>query len=187
MDEILHHLRNYGKPLFVGIYRGDIIPGFLRWCRISSIHSRVLRQPAGNPETCLSGEKRVDFRTKEPMYLYGLQASSQPTEKPGELWVTTGSTGKRGSTSDYADWHEVNSHSFFCITNPVLPVATIRGIQGQTAFKTWGSLWLPILTQPVDTLYTCFLGGFPFSVVVTQRRIVPLCPSISEFRSHGYL
>ena len=32
---------NHTKPLFVGIYRGIIIPGFLRWCRISSIHSTV--------------------------------------------------------------------------------------------------------------------------------------------------
>ena len=27
--------------MFVGIYKGIMIPGFLRWCRISSIHSRV--------------------------------------------------------------------------------------------------------------------------------------------------
>ena len=30
---------NHGKPLFVGIYKGIIIPWFLRWCRIASIHS----------------------------------------------------------------------------------------------------------------------------------------------------
>ena len=35
MDKILHHF----EPLFVGFYRGIIIPGFLTWCRISSIHS----------------------------------------------------------------------------------------------------------------------------------------------------
>ena len=34
-------LRIHGKPLFIGIYRGFIIPGFLRWCRISSIHSML--------------------------------------------------------------------------------------------------------------------------------------------------
>ena len=28
MDEILHYLRNHGKPLLVGIYRGIIIPLF---------------------------------------------------------------------------------------------------------------------------------------------------------------
>ena len=33
-------LGNHGKSFFIGIYRGTIIPGFLRWCRISSIHSR---------------------------------------------------------------------------------------------------------------------------------------------------
>ena len=32
-------LGNHEKPLFVGIYRGIMIPWFLRWCRISSIHS----------------------------------------------------------------------------------------------------------------------------------------------------
>ena len=42
MDEILDHLRNHGKPLFVGIYRGMIIPGVLMWCRLSSIHSTIL-------------------------------------------------------------------------------------------------------------------------------------------------
>ena len=39
INKILHHFENMGKPLFVGIYRGIFIPGFLRWCRISSIHS----------------------------------------------------------------------------------------------------------------------------------------------------
>ena len=39
MDAILYPLRNQGKPLFVGISREIIIPGCLRWCRISSIHS----------------------------------------------------------------------------------------------------------------------------------------------------
>ena len=35
-------LGNRGKPWFVGIYRGIIIPEFLRWCRISSIHSIII-------------------------------------------------------------------------------------------------------------------------------------------------
>ena len=30
---------DYGKPLFIGKNRGIIIPGFLRWCRILSIHT----------------------------------------------------------------------------------------------------------------------------------------------------
>ena len=29
MDEILHHPRNRGKPVSVGVYRGIIIPGFV--------------------------------------------------------------------------------------------------------------------------------------------------------------
>ena len=34
-------LSNHETPLFVGIYRGiESFQGFLRWCRISSIHSR---------------------------------------------------------------------------------------------------------------------------------------------------
>ena len=39
MDEILHHVEPMRNHCFVGIYGGIIIPGFLRWCRISSIHS----------------------------------------------------------------------------------------------------------------------------------------------------
>ena len=35
---------------FVGIYRGIILPGFLRWCRISSIHCiyNLVRVVSGN-------------------------------------------------------------------------------------------------------------------------------------------
>ena len=39
MDETLHHLGNYETPLFVGIYRRINIAVFLRWWRVSSIHS----------------------------------------------------------------------------------------------------------------------------------------------------
>ena len=39
MDEILHHSEALGSYLFVGIDRGIIILGLLRWCRISSTHS----------------------------------------------------------------------------------------------------------------------------------------------------
>ena len=35
----MHHFENHGKPLLVGIYRAIILPNFLRWCMISSIHS----------------------------------------------------------------------------------------------------------------------------------------------------
>ena len=41
MDEIhFAPLGNHEKPLCIGIYKGIIIPRFLKWCRISSIHSR---------------------------------------------------------------------------------------------------------------------------------------------------
>ena len=42
MEEILHHLETMVATIkFVGIFRGIIIPGFLGWCRTSSIHSIV--------------------------------------------------------------------------------------------------------------------------------------------------
>ena len=37
-------LGNHGKPLCIGICRGIIIPGFLRWCRISPILSNNPKQ-----------------------------------------------------------------------------------------------------------------------------------------------
>ena len=40
MDENLHHFEAMGNHLFVGIGRRIIILGLLRWCRISSTHSR---------------------------------------------------------------------------------------------------------------------------------------------------
>ena len=39
MEEILHHFEPWLNPWFVGIYRGIIIPGFVRWCRVLSIDS----------------------------------------------------------------------------------------------------------------------------------------------------
>ena len=40
MGEILHHLEAMGNHcLLVGIHKKIIIPSFLKWCRISSIHS----------------------------------------------------------------------------------------------------------------------------------------------------
>ena len=42
MDEILHHFETMGNQcLLVFTGTGISIPGFLRWCRISSIHSRI--------------------------------------------------------------------------------------------------------------------------------------------------
>ena len=38
---IPHHFEPSLQSLFVGIYRRIIIPGFPRWCRILSIHSRM--------------------------------------------------------------------------------------------------------------------------------------------------
>ena len=45
MDKILHHLETMGNHCLLGIYRGIILPGSLRWCRISSIHSRFGEDP----------------------------------------------------------------------------------------------------------------------------------------------
>ena len=36
-------LGNHGIPFFIGVSRGIIMSGFLRWCRISSIHSITYR------------------------------------------------------------------------------------------------------------------------------------------------
>ena len=36
-DETLHHLSNHETPLFVGIYQGISIPGFLRWCEMDFV------------------------------------------------------------------------------------------------------------------------------------------------------
>ena len=47
MDVILHHLKtmgNHGRPLFIGIYRGFIIPGILRWCEMDFVHSMNPRE-----------------------------------------------------------------------------------------------------------------------------------------------
>ena len=68
MDEInFAPLGSRGRPLFIGIYRGIIIPGFLGWCRISSIHSMAVGQ---NPVQLvnikiggLKGEARFLHRT----------------------------------------------------------------------------------------------------------------------------
>ena len=43
MDEILHHPRNNGEPLFVGIYRGISFPRFLRWCEVHSLLRHIYR------------------------------------------------------------------------------------------------------------------------------------------------
>ena len=46
MDEVhSHHFETIGTHGCVGIYREIIIPGFLRWCTISSIRSSVFGVP----------------------------------------------------------------------------------------------------------------------------------------------
>ena len=56
--EILHHFETMGNPcLLVFIYWGTIIPGFLRRCRISSIHNRKpLKQGIRVVAACLQGD-----------------------------------------------------------------------------------------------------------------------------------
>ena len=48
------------NPLFVGIYKGIILPGCLRWCRISSTHSRC------GWSQCLKFWKIPTLRNPEP-------------------------------------------------------------------------------------------------------------------------
>ena len=57
------------KPLFVGICKGIIIPGCLRWCRILSIHSSnsfmlvLARNPTGcTPRADPGAERQQDLR-----------------------------------------------------------------------------------------------------------------------------
>ena len=38
LDEILHHFETMGNQCIVGIYKGSIIPGFLRWCEMDFVH-----------------------------------------------------------------------------------------------------------------------------------------------------
>ena len=41
MDEIhFAPLANHGNPLFIGIYRGIIIPGLLGWCEMDFVHQQ---------------------------------------------------------------------------------------------------------------------------------------------------
>ena len=63
-----HHLEAMGNHLFVGIDRGLIILGLLRWCRISSTHSRTCQTLTqrtrktlrrSSPVACLLDEVRV--------------------------------------------------------------------------------------------------------------------------------
>ena len=47
-------LGNHGKPLFVGIYREIMIPGFLRWCEMDFVHPQYVHEirmeaPKGQP------------------------------------------------------------------------------------------------------------------------------------------
>ena len=41
---------NAAKPLFVGLYKGIIIPGFLRWCSAGFRPSTVARQGVKKPD-----------------------------------------------------------------------------------------------------------------------------------------
>ena len=43
-------LAGHGKPLFVGTQKRVIIPGFLRWYRISSVHSTLVASVATQPQ-----------------------------------------------------------------------------------------------------------------------------------------
>ena len=73
MDKILHHFEAIRKPLFVGIYQRIIIPGFLRWCRILSIHSMLDAGKQAEPCTLpQSTRARLQF-----LAILGLGSSEQ--------------------------------------------------------------------------------------------------------------
>ena len=54
MDKIRRYFETMGNHSLFGIYRGAIILGFLRWCRISSIHSMF------DPQLYFRGERTVE-------------------------------------------------------------------------------------------------------------------------------
>ena len=69
MDEILHHLETIKKPLFMGIYRGFIIPGFLRWCEMDFVHPQYggtfLSIPNSGPDSACN--TRCDLSALRPL------------------------------------------------------------------------------------------------------------------------
>ena len=48
-------LKLWLKPLFVGIYRGIIIPGFLRWCKLDFVHPQFGCYPSPEVADCKPG------------------------------------------------------------------------------------------------------------------------------------
>ena len=66
--------------MFVGIYRGSVIPGLLKWCRISSIHSTTVPR---TPATFFGS--RFEQRNAERIYAYPrAQGCSHLTQEVGE-------------------------------------------------------------------------------------------------------
>ena len=102
---------HFEKPLFnLGIYSGVIIPGVLRWCRISSIHSigssqpqnhgrvRQIRRLACSPNLQCLGHHRVS-------------TASRIVSGVDELWLT--------EIQNPPTWISVFLVGFLCATNMV--------------------------------------------------------------------
>ena len=79
MDEILHHCETIINHGFVGIYMGIMIPGFLRWCRISSIHS--MNQGFRSPRAVPSSPRWLGLKSGHPRPSATAASSSHE-----ELW-----------------------------------------------------------------------------------------------------
>ena len=52
-------LGNHGKPLFVGTYKGNNMPGLLRWCEMDLVHPQY-EQPKSNREGSNPESLRLD-------------------------------------------------------------------------------------------------------------------------------
>ena len=71
---------NHGKARSVGIYREIIIPWFLRWCRISSIHSAIVFSLAGSLN-CRHGQVGPPSRARYNVPVF-LRAWAQVVQDP---------------------------------------------------------------------------------------------------------
>ena len=94
-----HHLETMGKPLFVGIYRGIIIPRFLRCCTISSIHSKAWKSDPCDQK--LSPIARVFLSAKALAACSGVSlGATGPTKNPKRMGQPQAPPKKRGASSE---------------------------------------------------------------------------------------
>ena len=83
-----HHFETLVKTItFFGIYRGIIIPGFLGWCRISSIHSIVDDCDIHFAPTFRSPRKNDSpANTNSTIASYGFRVQCRSSQPPTVHW-----------------------------------------------------------------------------------------------------